>query len=93
MRLRSISKEATFDFLDTSEHIGNVDWNSIQPDARHTWLTEGLREDFETFLPMGSKRAKAAKGKVSGVIFHQFSSGVKTNRDAWTINFNRDVTQ
>ena len=86
-----ISKEATFDFLEACEHIGNVNWNSIQPDARHTWLTEGLREDFETFLPVGSKQAKAAKGEVSGVIFHQFSSGVQTNRDAWVINFNQDA--
>ncbi len=86
-----ISKEATFDFLDACEHIGNVNWDSIQPDARHTWLTEGLREDFETFLPIGSKQAKREKGEVSGVIFHQFSSGVKTNRDAWAINFDRDV--
>ena len=86
-----MSKEATFEFLDASEHIGNVNWDSIQPDARHTWLTEGLREDFETFVPMGSKQAKTEKGEVSGVIFHQFSSGVKTNRDAWTINFDPDT--
>ena len=82
-------KEAIFEFLEKCEHIGNVNWDNIQPDARYTWLTEGLREEFETFLPMGSKQAKAAKGEVSGVIFHQFSSGVKTNRDAWAINFDR----
>ena len=86
-----MNKETTFEFLDTSEHVGNVNWQTIQPDARHTWLTEGLREDFETFIPMGSKQAKAGKGEVSGVIFHQFSSGVKTNRDAWAINFDRDT--
>ena len=86
-----MSKESTFDFLDACEHIGNVHWDHVQPDARHTWLTEGLREDFETFLPMGDKQAKAAKGKVSGVIFHQFSSGVQTNRDAWVINFNQNA--
>ena len=83
-------REATFEFLDACEHIGNVNWDSIQPDARQTWLTEGLREDFETFVPIGSKQAKAAKGEVSGVIFHQFSSGVQTNRDAWVINFNQN---
>ena len=85
------SKEATFDFLDKREHVGNVNWDSIQPDARHTWFTEGLREDFETFVPMGSKQAKSKKDEVSGVIFHQFSSGVQTNRDAWVINFNHDA--
>ena len=83
-------KEATFEFLDACKHIGNVNWDSIQPDARHTWLTEGLHEDFETFLPMGSKQAKAGRGEISGVIFHQFSSGVQTNRDAWVINFNQN---
>ena len=86
-----MSKEATFDFLNACEHIGNVDWDSIQPDARFTWLTEGLREEFETFLPMGSKTAKAAKSEVSDVIFHQFSNGVQTNRDAWVINFNQNT--
>ena len=86
-----LPKEATFEFLDTYEHIGNVNWDVIQPDVRHTWLTEGLREDFETFVPMGSKQAKTAKGEVSDVIFHQFSSGVKTNRDAWAINCDRDT--
>lgn len=86
-----MSKEATFEFLDACEHIGNVNWQTIEPDARYTWLTEGLREDFETFTPIGSKAAKTEKGEVSGVIFHQFSSGVKTNRDAWAINFDRDT--
>ena len=86
-----MSKAATFDFLDKCEHIGNVNWDSIQPDARHTWLTEGLREDFETFIPVGSKQAKTEKGEVASVMFHQFSNGVKTNRDAWAINFDRDV--
>ena len=84
-------KEATFEFLDACQHIGKVNWDVIQPDARHTWLTEGLREDFETFIPIGSKQAKSAKDEVSGVIFHQFSNGVKTSRDAWAINFDQDV--
>ena len=84
-------KEATFEFLEKREHIGNVNWDRIQPDTRHTWLTEGLREEFETFLPMGNKQTKTAKGEISGVIFHQFSSGVQTNRDAWVINFNQDT--
>ena len=89
--IAEMNKETTFEFLDKYEHVGNVNWQTIQPDARQTWLTEGLREDFETFVPMGSKQAKAKKGEISDVIFHQFSSGVKTNRDAWAINFNRDV--
>ena len=57
----------------------------------HTWLTEGIRAEFETFIPMGTKEAKAAKGETIDVIFKIYSGGVKTNRDAWAYNFNPDV--
>ena len=86
----AMPKDETFDFLKTREHVGNVKWQRLQPDARYTWITEGLRSEFGTFIPMGTKEAKATKGDVSGVIFHRYSNGVKTNRDAWAINFNSD---
>ena len=35
------NKKQKFDFLDECGHIGNIDWQTIQPDVRHTWLTEG----------------------------------------------------
>ena len=84
-------KEEKYRYLGSKEHYRNVEWKPITPDKRYTWLTEGLGAEFETFIPMGSKKAKAAKGKVEGVIFKTFSSGVKTNRDAWAYNFSRDA--
>ena len=83
------NKHQKFEFLARSEHIGNVDWQMLEPDARHTWLTEGLNPEFLTFMPMGSKAAKRKKKEPEGVIFHTYSTGVKTNRDAWMCNFNR----
>ena len=85
------NKNQKFDFLAQTEHIGNVPWQTLQPDARHTWLTEGLNSEFTTFIPMGSKTARRAKGDVEDVIFKLYSNGVKTNRDAWTCNFNRNT--
>ena len=85
------NKNQKFAFLRDTEHIGNVPWQTLKPDARHTWLTEGLRPEFATFTPIGSKSAKRAKGTAEGVLFHTFSSGVKTNRDAWAYNFNRET--
>ena len=82
------NKKQKFDFLNERQHIDNVEWQTINPDDRHTWLTEGLHAEFDTFIPIGSKKAKATKGKVEDVIFKTFSSGVKTNRDAWAYNFN-----
>ena len=84
-------KKQKFGFLNESQHIGVIEWRSIQPDARHTWLTEGLHAGFDTFIPMGTKVAKAQKGEATGVMFKTYSSGVKTNRDAWAYNFNREA--
>ena len=85
------NKERKFNFLSEHQHIGNIEWNPIQPDKQHTWLTEGLHAEFDTFIPMGTKEAKAVKGKTAGVIFKTYCRGVVTNRDAWVYNFNRNV--
>ena len=66
----------------------NVPMKQAAIDARYTWLTEGLQAEFETFIPIGSKEAKAAKGEAEDVLFHTFSNGVVSSRDAWVYNFN-----
>ena len=84
----ALPKERTFQFLAENAHVGNVKWQDIQPNARQMWLTDGFAADFDTFIPMGTKAAKAAKGEVAGTIFKTFSLGVSTNRDAWVYNLN-----
>ena len=83
------SKERTFAFLEERQHVGNLTWQELKPDKRHTWLTEGLHADFDTFIPIGSKTTKRAKGTAVGAIFKVYSSGVTTSRDAWAYNANR----
>ena len=85
------NRKQKFDFLNEREHAGRIEWQNLQPDARHTWLTEGLHTEFDTFIPMGSKNVKAGKDDPVGVIFKTYSNGVKTNRDAWVYNFDRTV--
>ena len=85
------NREQKFDFLNERQHIGDVAWQPLQPDARHTWLTGGLHAEFDTFIPMGTKKAKAVKGAAADVIFKTYSSGVTTNRDAWVCNFKRST--
>ena len=85
------NRERKFNFLNEHQHTGNIEWNSIQPDKQHTWLTEGLHAEFDTFTPMGTKEAKAQRDAAVNVIFQTYSSGVKTGRDAWVYNFNRNV--
>ncbi len=84
------NKKQKFDFLTQRQHVGTIEWKPLQPDARHTWITEGLHAEFDTFIPMGTKQAKAVKGAAVDVIFKTYSCGVGTARDAWVYNFNRD---
>ena len=84
-------KEEKYHYLNSKKHYQNVDWQWITPDSRYTWLTEGLHAEFDTFIPMGTKEAKAANGEVEDVIFKTYSNGVKTNRDTWVYNFNRST--
>ena len=84
----ALPKERTFQFLAENAHVGNLKWQQIQPNARQMWLTDGFAADFDTFIPLGTKAAKAAKGEVAGTIFKTFSLGVSTNRDAWVYNLN-----
>ena len=84
-------KEEKYGYLDAKEQYRNIEWKAIRPDKRYTWLTEGFHAEFDTFIPLGSKEAKAAKGEVVDVIFKVYSLGIGTNRDAWAYNFNRST--
>ncbi|MDE0326531.1 MAG: N-6 DNA methylase, partial [Candidatus Poribacteria bacterium] len=86
-----LSKTRTFAFLEGNQHVGNVTWQKLTPDKRHTWLTADLHNDFDAFIPMGSKVAKSTRGDVKDAIFKTYSLGVITARDAWAYNFNRDA--
>ncbi len=78
-------KTEKYAFLEEQGHVGNIDWQLIAPDKRHNWLTEGMQDEFERFLPIGTKETKS--GVASTAIFELFSNGVKTNRDVWAYNF------
>ena len=69
----------------------NVPMKESTIDAKHTWLTEGIHAEFDTFIPMGTKEAKAKKGAATDVIFKTYSRAVVTCRDAWAYNFNRNA--
>jgi predicted helicase len=61
--------------LDDWEDIAGVDWRQLTPDAKNTWITEGLRQGFDSLIGL------SAGHDVDG-IFSAKSLGVSTNRDA-----------
>ncbi|MGA2263516.1 MAG: type ISP restriction/modification enzyme, partial [Acidobacteriota bacterium] len=81
------SRTEKFGLLDRSESLLTLEWIEITPDVRYTWLRRGLDNDFESFIPLGSKIAKHAEVEGDGVIFKTYSLGVATNRDDWIYDF------
>ena len=85
------TRQEKFNLIENAGSVNGIKWKGLTPDKNHTWLTEGLHSEFETFISIGTKEAKAAKGTWVDVIFKIYSLGVGTNRDAWARNFNRNT--
>lgn len=84
-------KTEKYGFLTETVDLTNVVWLTLHPDARYTWLTEGMQEDFESLIPMGTKEAKTKGVFEAQAIFKQYSGGVKTNRDTWVYDFEQSA--
>ena len=67
--------------------LSRVKWQSISPDNHHNWLRPEFAQEFATFLPIGTKEAKATRSLAVGTLFKTYSNGVKTNRDPVVIDF------
>jgi predicted helicase len=82
-------REEKYRFLEDKASARNIEWQQIQPDAKHTWLREGLDDDFDMFMPLGTKLAKHMEVGGEGAIFKTYSLGVATNRDEWVYDFDK----
>jgi predicted helicase len=81
-------REQKYVFLSEKQSSGNVEWQALQPDEKQAWLTQGLEEDFDNFLPIGEREVKKTTSHSKRAIFELFSLGVATNRDEWMYDFN-----
>jgi predicted helicase len=78
-------KEQKYSFLESKAQIEGVKWQKLSPDDKGNWITNDSDEEFDSFLPIGSKEAKA--GTSVPTIFRTYSLGVSTNRDAVVYDF------
>ena len=79
--------------LDTIKGFGSIRnmedrFRPIIPNLHHDWINQ-RNETFLNYLPLGEKDAKRNKG-TRPTVFTLYSSGVKTNRDAWVYNFSKE---
>lgn len=79
-------KEEKLQFLDRVKTVNGIEWERLEPNAKHTWLLEGQQADFEGFMPCTAR--PDADGTVRAV-FGTATNGVKSNNDAFVFGFNR----
>jgi predicted helicase len=80
-----LNRKEKFDFLDTKTDVDGIKWKTLKPDDRHDWFPNPTDDEFESFLPIGSKDAKA--GVSVPTVFRTYSLGVSTNRDSVVYDF------
>ncbi len=82
-------KDEKLDFL-SDNALSSVDWQRLIPNQKHTWRRTDTEDEFDSFIPIGSKEAKRAKSDGVETIFKTYSGGVKTNRDVYVYGFQID---
>ncbi|MFC8988236.1 DEAD/DEAH box helicase [Streptomyces sp. NPDC057115] len=66
------------------QSLGTVEWEKITPNVEGDWINQ-RDESYAAFQAIAEKD-KALKDKA---VFRLYSSGLKTNRDAWVYNYSR----
>ena len=83
-------KENKLDFL-SDNTLSSVDWQRLIPNTKHTWRRTDTEDEFDSFIPIGSKEAKRAKPDQAETIFTTYCRGIETTRDAWVFDFDFDA--
>ena len=78
-----LSREEKLASIRAFGSIEGIEWQTITPNAEGDWINQ-RDPAFDNFLPLGNKETAAAT-----TIFGIYSSGLKTNRDAWAYNMSR----
>jgi len=81
-------------FLAREKNIISISWQELEPDERNTWITQGLKPEFDTYLALGSKEARSIRPGSAveshiKTIFKTYSLGPRTNRDDWMYDFDQ----
>jgi len=80
--LKSIEKQ---DYLDKGIWYGGLpEAKVLTPDQKHVWLTEGLHNEYNSNMILGSNSSRKGEEKS---LFFAFSRGISTSRDSWAVNF------
>ncbi|MBI5759372.1 MAG: N-6 DNA methylase, partial [Planctomycetales bacterium] len=84
---KTLRREDKLAWLSKREDRGNVEWQTLTPDERHTWLVSEHSAEYAKFLAIASKATKAGFGTNAEALFKTYSPGVFTGRDGVVYSF------
>ncbi len=80
-----LSREQKLEIVD-ADTLPSIDWQSITPNAHGDWVNQ-RNDDYLAWPAIGEK--KQTPGQVT--VFALYSSGLKSNRDAWVYNYEKSA--
>jgi len=86
---KTLRRTEKLGWLASHGSLSAIRWKRLVPDSRHTWLVPEHANEFGLLTPMGDKKSRSAKTDSPATIFKVYSSGVKTNADAYVYSFDR----
>lgn len=78
-----LSREQKLETVSDFGSLSGVSWKEVATNKHGDWINQ-RDPAFAKFLPLGSK----GKGEIR-TLFETYSSGIKSNRDAWVYNSSR----
>lgn len=79
-----LNREQKLDILRQACHLGGIpDWQTIQPNDKEDWINQ-RDGSFDALLPLTPEKKGDLK---ASSVFSMYSSGVKTQRDAWAYSY------
>lgn len=79
-----LKREQKLDILRQACHLGGIpSWQAIQPNDKEDWINQ-RDGGFDDLLPLTPEKKGDLK---ASSVFSMYSSGTKTQRDAWAYNY------
>jgi len=83
-----LNKEEKLNYLYDTK-IEDIEFDKIIPDDKNNWISQSDNDfDSLSLLSLIDKEVKASKGEQA--IFRLFSNGIKTQRDEWVYDFDKN---
>ncbi|MCS6267047.1 MAG: DEAD/DEAH box helicase [Vampirovibrio sp.] len=78
-----LDRKTKLQMIEAFKSVETIPWKRLTPNSSHDWINQ-RDPAFDAFLSLGDKTNKHAI-----TLFDTYSSGVKTNRDAWAYSFSK----